>query len=267
MIKRKEPSQDPDLLWMIELSQHESTVKLQTISISCSEIERENKGKKVRFIDVSIDNIDKLSENIVQIVQDTSWMSDLLHPELTQEGLKAASKRTLDKLIPILEKFRNEESPDNKTVRQFGEYALSLCSQGALSRIYKHKVFPLSEIIKSKASGNDGYDFHTLTSSRLIVYGESKYRSKYNGYDEAIQQVEKFIIDNKHKIDNLILCHFEKEGVKNSNKDNYEIAISFNVKNNSSQDFHNQIIEKVNKRTQISKKDLYVIGVVSHGFF
>ena len=86
---------------------------------------------------------------------------------------------------------------ENTITEEFGEILVSTSAKDSLCTYYKHKKIPLAEIWKEKTSGNPGFDFHTETPSELIAFGEAKYRNQSNAYNNAFEQIDDFIRNEK----------------------------------------------------------------------
>lgn len=56
-------------------------------------------------------------------------------------------------------------------------------------------------MFKQKISGNHGFDFFSETLSQFIVFGEAKYVSNSNGYGRALEQIERFIMEERDTSD------------------------------------------------------------------
>lgn len=97
----------------------------------------------------------------------------------------------------ITDEYLNASYTPGTLKDDLGEYLVSMNAQEALVQGLAHTKIPIAELWKEQISGNPGFDFHTLSTSEIIVYGEAKYRSTQNGYYDAFNKMSDFIHDNK----------------------------------------------------------------------
>ena len=209
----------------------------------------------VYSIHVKISNIEAKAIEMIDMIADTSWISNLdIIPRVSYE---ARAKTTINKLINgILKKVTN-------TVNiEFGEFLISATAQDSLKLQYNHIKVPLAELFKEKKTGNPGFDFHTESTTNLIAFGEAKYSESINPHTKAIAQISRFIDLEKDKMEINDLKNFvSPESVNNSiiNKRAFVAAFSINSKN------PHAIIENALKSEHINSllihDELYIIGI------
>lgn len=147
-------------------------------------------------IQISKAQIPTEAMQIITWLQDTSWLADL--DDIDHANYLACAEPTITKLCQmIIDEYLSASYTPGKLKDDLGEYLVSMNAQEALVRAFTHAKIPLAELWKEKVAGNPGFDFHTLSTSDIIVYGEAKYKSKQNGYYDAFNQIDDFIKNNK----------------------------------------------------------------------
>lgn len=138
------------------------------------------------LVEVEAAKAQQEASSLLSIVTDTSWVNNF--DAIDKASLLACAQPTIDKIInSILAKV------GNKIEKEFGEYLISYSAQLTLVDTLSHKPIPLPEFYKEKISGNPGFDFHTVSSNDIIVFGEAKYNSAKTPYDDAESQVNDFL--------------------------------------------------------------------------
>ena len=133
---------------------------------------------------------------IITWLQDTSWLATL--DDIDKANYIACAEPTIRDLCNMItnEYLSASYTPGNLK-DDLGEYLVSMNAQEALVYGCAHTKIPIAELWKEQVKGNPGFDFHTLSTSDIIIYGEAKYKSTQNGYYDAFNQIDKFIHDNK----------------------------------------------------------------------
>lgn len=141
---------------------------------------------EVNCIHVQIDNLKNIVNEIHDTIADTSWIDKL--DALSQEIFRATSERTIDKIVnEIIAKVTSTVNED------IGEYIVSYAGQSVLNVNFSHTKIPLAELLKEKVSGNAGFDFHTISTKRFLVFGEAKFSMDGTPRAIALDQIGDFI--------------------------------------------------------------------------
>lgn len=160
-------------------------------------------------------------------IADTSWISNL--SEFDQMIYNATAKRTISKIIDdILAQVASGLNTD------IGEYLVSYSAQNALVSHYTHTKIPLAELFKEKISGNPGFDFHTISTKKFIIFGEAKFSMKGTPRDIALSQIKEFIALKKDHAELGALNPFIEDDIRTnilSGMKGYAAAFSFNAQN------------------------------------
>ncbi len=210
----------------------------------------------IHLLGIEIPQSDIYIEKMVELITDTSWIMSL--DTISQRSYRASSVRTITQLSHI---FSNAVEP---ICGEVGEYVVSLSSQDALQAHHEHKTVPLAELWKTRVKGNDGFDFHTVTSCGRLNFGEAKFNKTQHAYTKAATQVLDFIRDDKDNADLVHLRNIVKEQLLEEKiaKGEFHYSISFSV---NSEDLK-LILENSLKSIEVMKlisqsKVLFVIGV------
>lgn len=161
-------------------------------------------GCSVRLIQVKINDMEQRIQEVINAINDMSWCYKIADRDI-KEAYIAARDRTIKTLMTDI--FNDITLPISQEV---GEYVISTTAQEILVANFKHNHVPLSELWKEKTSGNPGFDFHTVTPSDLIMFGEAKFSKKKNPYGKGIEQASRFIEEKKDKYDKTHLLHIIK---------------------------------------------------------
>lgn len=181
----------------------------------------------VHCIHVQIKDINAVAKELTDEISDTSWIPKL--DRMSQQTFKATSDRTIDHLV-------NEIFTGVITTvgADIGEYIVSYVGQSVLASEYKHIKIPLAELLKEKISGNPGFDFHTISSKRFLVFGEAKFSADDTPRAIALNQIGKFITLAKDFAELNSLRAFLDTDVYDhmaDGKRGYAAAFSFNASN------------------------------------
>lgn len=181
----------------------------------------------VHCIHVRISDINGIAKELTDEISDTSWIPKL--DRLSQRTFKATSDRTIDRLVnDIFNGVITDVTAD------IGEYIVSYVGQAILESEYKHIKIPLAELLKEKISGNPGFDFHTVSTKRFLVFGEAKFSADDTPRAIALNQIGEFITLEKDFAELNSLRAFLDVDVHDNMADgrrSFAAAFSFNASN------------------------------------
>lgn len=209
----------------------------------------------VNCIHVQITNLKSIVDEIHETIADTSWIDKL--DALSQEIFRATSERTIDKIVNQI--IAGITSTVNEDI---GEYIVSYAGQSVLETNFSHIKIPLAELLKEKVSGNPGFDFHTLSSKRFLVFGEAKFSLDGTPRAIALDQIGEFITLKKEIAEVQTFRPFmDDECEKNilAGMRGYAAAFSFNAKDIDTifkNALESDIVEEL-----IKHNELYLIAV------
>lgn len=176
----------------------------------------------VWLISVEVDDVKGYAQELVTILNDTSWIQKL--NSVGRISFSRTAMRTIDKLV------QDFNSVQNSVTTEFGEYMVSMSAGQSLGVLLGHSVFPISELWKEKTTHNHGFDFHTETPDQLLNFGEAKYKKNANPYSEAASQVIEFIELGKDGGDAALIAHFATEEAINNLLDHHRgFTVAFSI--------------------------------------
>jgi hypothetical protein len=144
-----------------------------------------------------------------------------------------------------------------------GEYIISKEGRHTLAEQYSHTAVPLAELWKEKKEGNPGFDFHSESPDNLIIFGEAKYNSSSNPYDDAIKQVEGFIDKGKDKMELVDLKNFvSMDAVKKYIVGQKGFAISFSIHAKNPFTIIENAIKYCHTNNIANYDEYYIVGVI-----
>lgn len=209
----------------------------------------------VHLFYVVVDDIKACADDLITIVTETSWINKL--PDFQRASFAANTNRTIDKLVKIF------QGVDCEIKEDFGEYMISMSSGSCLEAGLQHIILPLSELWKAKASGNEGFDFHTETPRTLINFGEAKYNSTQSSYGRAAKKTADFIANDKDQSDVHYLQHLAtKEAVRKVIDKSRSLSIGFSL---HSDDYKGILDNALNSRLVQALyplcEELFIVGI------
>lgn len=210
----------------------------------------------VYIMHVKIDDIRKRADEITNTIRDDSWIEKLT-PDL-KLAYRARARKTINKIINnILVKVKDIVTED------FGEYLVSMTAKDALREYKEHKDIPLAELLGKKLSGNSGFDFHSITHSNIISFGEAKYSRHKTPYQDALSQICDFINDEKDYADILHLRNFvPDEIIKRLEAGERAFVAAFSINTKRTKLIFNNILNRSKDfNNLLSHKELYLIGI------
>lgn len=206
---------------------------------------------------VNVNKVNLIAAELVNSVLNTSWISSL--DAGTQRSYKVTAKETADALVTIF----NKVIGGNPLGDEFGEIMVSIGSSRALSQLLQHISLPIAELWKPQVKQNEGFDFHTTCTGRLINFGEAKFSASTNPHGNAIHQAVRFIKQEKHFRDRVHLVNLcPADTIKNLDNDEYGIIAAFSINSTDPEKIMNNAIKTV-RELELSKlvSCIYLVGV------
>lgn len=156
---------------------------------------------------------------------DDSWMANL--DDFDKMSYQACAEKTVKLLVEDIFKKATALNDD------VGEYIVSMSAQEALHDAKNHSILPLAEIIKERLKGNGGFDFHTVSSTDLLCFGEAKFSLNDTPRAKAMKQIKDFINEKKDIAEAGALKPLVSENARKNfvqNKKGYTAAFYMNAK-------------------------------------
>lgn len=208
----------------------------------------------VNCIHIKIKDFRAVINELEEHITDTSWINGL--DEISKLAFKANVQKTIDDIVNnIISKITTNVTID------IGEYLVSYAAQTALESAFTHKRIPLAELLKEKVSGNPGFDFHTISASKYLVFGEAKFSLTDTPRADSLNQIDRFIGSKDHGELLWLKPFLEDETIAHivDGSKGYTAAFSFNGKNILTI-FQNALDSDVLKQI-LAHKELYLIAV------
>jgi hypothetical protein len=205
---------------------------------------------------IEVTNASKAAQTMIKTISDTAWISKL--SPIGEISYSKTSERTIKKLLSL---FKAQKTKKIKS--QFGEFLISMSAGEGLKEKLSHTILPISEIWKEKVKKNHGFDFHTISQSNKLSFGEAKYTSKGNPFSDAISQVLDFINKEKDYNDATHLEHIaNKPALKNllDRKRGFCVAFSINSKDHQSV-LKSFITADLTKKLSKLCDELFIVGI------
>lgn len=210
---------------------------------------------EVHYVHVVITDIKSSAQNIVTTILDTSWMANLT--PINKKSFEARSHKTINYLVDSI--FKKVEDLD---ISEFGEYLVSFAAQESLCLTFNHKRVPIAEIFKERLIGNMGFDFHTETPKKIILFGEAKYSSNDNPYTEALSQINDFLKESKDAGEIIDLQHLvSPEACQEFDSNKKAFAAAFSVNAEKPSTVQGNALKSAHLLSLLTHSEIYLIGV------
>ncbi|WP_330565904.1 hypothetical protein [Pseudomonas yamanorum] len=181
-------------------------------------------GIDVKVCYVEVENVNTFAEQLAGWVLDTSWMADL--DKGTRRQYDYTVKETSDILVEV---FRSAAG-SGKIGEEFGELMVSIGSARGLEQVFHHAKVPIAELWKPQALQNEGFDFHTVCTDEFVNFGEAKFSSSKNPHGPALDQVSRFISEQKHLRDRGHLLNLVgANSIAHLDDDRFGVVAAFSI--------------------------------------
>ncbi|EOB4970403.1 hypothetical protein [Vibrio fluvialis] len=210
---------------------------------------------KIYSLAIEISDLGSRVAEMHSVIADTSWLSPL--DIIDQATYEARSKPTIDKVVNDI--LTNVESDISE---EFGEYMVSDSAQTALHQHLAHIRAPLAELIKEKVSGNPGFDFHTVSPDSIVAFGEAKFSGVKNAHGRALEQINRFIDDEKdvQELSDL-RKFFHESAVINAAKGKKSYSAAFSITSKNVQQVMDNALHSKFIPPLLEYEAVYLIGV------
>ena len=193
----------------------------------------------VIFIRIEPSDLKTTINDIICSLNNLSWI-ETFDKEYIKKSFKIRASRTAEHLSNKLNNFAQD-----KVTTDIGETVVSELSRLAIVNELEYRDIPLAELFKQKISGNHGFDFFSETLSQFIVFGEAKYVSNSNGYGRALEQIERFIIEERDTSDLNDIDRFVSDSsLNNHTKNGKAFACAFSATSIKSETLIDNILNR-----------------------
>ena len=210
----------------------------------------------VIFIRIEPSDLKTTINDIICSLNNLSWI-ETFDKEYIKKSFKIRASRTAEHLSNKLNNFAQD-----KVTTDIGETVVSELSRLAIVNELEYRDIPLAELFKQKISGNHGFDFFSETLSQFIVFGEAKYVSNSNGYGRALEQIERFIIEERDTSDLNDIDRFVSDSsLNNHTKNGKAFACAFSATSIKSETLIDNILNNDNFNKIKHHREIILIAV------
>lgn len=210
----------------------------------------------VIFIRIEPSDLKATINDIICSLNNLSWI-ETFDKEYIKKSFKIRASKTAEHLSNKLNNFSQD-----KVTTDIGETVVSELSRLAIVNELEYRDIPLAELFKQKISGNHGFDFFSETLSQFIVFGEAKYVSNSNGYGRALEQIERFIIEERDTSDlNDIDKFVSDSSLSNHTKNDKAFACAFSATSIKSETLIEHILKNANFNKIKHHREIILIAV------
>lgn len=158
------------------------------------------KNDNVYFLRIDPEDLSSALQDVLDELANFSWLNKFDKNSL-RSSMKVNARKTCEALK---EKFFDDKH--DPVLDEAGEYIVSVYSKRGVVECLGHNDVPLAELLGRKKTGNPGFDFFTEEPDmQLVTCGEAKYLHGKNAYTSSLGQINRFVLDDKHKSDVVIL--------------------------------------------------------------
>lgn len=210
----------------------------------------------VIFIRIEPSDLKTTINDIISSLNNLSWI-ETFDKEYIKKSFKIRASKTAEHLSNKLNNFAQD-----KVTTDIGETVVSELSRLAIVNELEYRDIPLAELFKQKISGNHGFDFFSETLSQFIVFGEAKYVSNSNGYGRALEQIERFIMEERDTSDLNDIDRFVSDSsLNNHTKNDKAFACAFSATSIKSETLIDNILNNDNFNKIKHHREIILIAV------
>ncbi|MCI8467187.1 MAG: hypothetical protein HFI08_03230 [Bacilli bacterium] len=214
------------------------------------------KLKKLIFLRIDPEDRKEVLKHIYQELADNSW-TKRFNKSIIRDSYNKRIEKTLNSLEASL-----KIGEDNKITRESGEYLVSELSREVIINELNYSNIPLAELRKEQVKSNPGFDFHSESDNKIIIFGEAKYSCRDNAYNSALSQIVDFIKNEKDLAEIADLEEFvSDEALINFEKENKGYAAAFSSHAISSEQLINNILKNENCLQLYNYNELLLLAV------
>lgn len=135
---------------------------------------------------------------VLQSLSDLAWITEF-DEEDTREGYQIRAAATIEYISNNIITSQSDEITDDS-----GEYVVSELSKRVVVENLDHANIPLAELFKGKRIGNHGFDFYSICPQKHIHFGEAKFNSTSSAFASAMEQINRFVNEEKKDVSDMI---------------------------------------------------------------
>ena len=216
-----------------------------------------NSKDNVHFIRIDPEDLSLALRDILSELGNFSWLSKF-DKDFYKQCMEVNAQKTC---TALKEKFYNQDG--DPLISQAGEYVVSVYSKRGVVEQLHHEDVPLAELLGRQKTGNPGFDFFTEeTGLHLITCGEAKYLHGKNAYGSSLHQINKFVANEKHKSDIVILDGLVSNySLQNLIEGNFGVCAAFSSTNIQTDTLISHICENSEFQHALSYNYIILVAV------
>lgn len=207
-------------------------------------------------IRINQENVSITLREVLNCLNDLSWISKF-DKDYMQNSFRNKAIGTINYISTnIINGSEDEVTSDS------GEYVVSVLSKKTIVDRLDYLDVPLAELIKEKVVGNSGFDFYSENKNNILLFGEAKYVAKTNAYNNALEQIERFIEIGKDTNDLTSIDRFVSEdALDNANNGDKGYIAAFSSTEIETEDLVKNIQNNEHYKNLSSHKELICVAV------
>lgn len=211
----------------------------------------------VFFLRIDPEDLSCALQDILNELGNFSWLGKF-DKDFLQASMKVNAQKTCDSLK---EKFYDKNG--DPIIAEAGEYIVSVCSKRGVVEQLGHEDVPLAELLGRQKTGNPGFDFFTEEAGlQLVTCGEAKYLHGKNAYGTSLSQINRFISENKHIGDIVILNGLVSDNsLNNLSMGNFGVCSAFSSTNILSDTLIEHICENADFQKALNYNYIILVAV------
>lgn len=215
----------------------------------------------IKLCHVKVSDLRKIALKLTEKVLDTSWMTSL------DVGPQNAYRFTANETAQLLVQVFEEASGKNEIVSEFGELMVSMGAGRALEASFQHNPLPIAELWKPQKKQNEGFDFHTCCMSDFVNFGEAKFSSNMNAHGSALEQIMRFVDEEKHLRDYVHLVNLSSPAsIVNLNSQVFGVVAAFSINSKNPLNIFQNALAKAYELIDSGRATVvYLVGVSCEG--
>ena len=215
-----------------------------------------NECKNIHFIRVEIEDLNETILNIIESLNDLSWIN-----KFDDEYTKACFLARAIPTAKVLSKQLTENCSDQIT-QETGEYVVSEISRKSIIEKLNYLSIPIAELLGRKKKGNPGFDFFTVNDTNIIIFGEAKYVASQNAYGRGLCQIAEFINQKKDIADLKLIEDFcNKDSLNNVINGKKGFAVGFSAKHETTEALINNIKRNRDFLKLLQYEEIIIVAV------
>lgn len=211
---------------------------------------------RIFFVRVDPGDLNQTLKDIFQTLSNLSWLN-----KIDEEYLRVSFQKRAESTLEMIAQKIEANAPDSIS-SDAGEYIVSELAREAIVQELHYLDIPLAELYNKKKVGNPGFDFHSQTLDDVIIFGEAKYSSAKNAYGIGLEQIVRFITEEKDLKDIVDLRDFcSSAALTNATQGTKGFAVAFSAKGTPSKILIDHIKSNKDFQALLSYEEIILVAV------